>query len=362
MLDLVRGLPERGIDVHVALQSRGPLGALLDEAGIPWTPIRTHRWIGSPRGPLRKFRNHVLDALTARRIGTLAKGIGAGLVHTNTLSSPVGAMIAQKAALPHVWHMREAVDTDPGSVFSDGMESAARFIAATTQRVFCVSDFLAGETARYAPSDRIRRLHNGPLNPHAAHEDLPSRRRIDRDGKIRLLLVGGITPRKGQREAIQALALLRDRGLDVHLTLAGDGRADHISDLRKLATELGVDERIEMPGYVDPKPYYADCDLSLLSGPGDPLPRVAIESLANGVPTVALRSGGIPEIVDDRETGWLYDGSPESLAMAIETAILSSPSMIGEMRSEGRKRAFERFNMDRYRNDCVALYREMGVF
>lgn len=362
MLDLVQGLPERGIDVHVALQTPGPLAERLDLAGIGWTPIRTHRWIGVPRGgPLRRVRNRVLDFATVRRLAPLAKALGAAFVHTNTLSSPVGGLIARRASLPHVWHMREAVDTDPGSAFLEGWDPSVRLLQETAHRVFVVSHYLAQQTARYAPSDRIRVLHNGPLDPQGAEAPLEARRPIHKDGPIRLLLVGSISLRKGQREAIEALALLRAEGLDARLSLAGDGASHIVAEYKARARELGVAEAVEWLGYVDPREHYARCDLSLLAGPGDPLPRVAIESLANGVPTVALRSGGIPEIIDDGETGWLYDGTAESLAAAIRQALDETSDRREEMRQEGRRRAYARFNMNRYRDDCVTLYREMGM-
>lgn len=358
MLDLLRGLPERGFDVHVALQSPGPLNALLDSDGIPWTPISTHRWIGKPRGPLRRLRNRLLDRATARRIAALAKEKGAALVHTNTLSSPVGALIAQEAGVPHVWHMREAVDTEPGSVFSDGEDAARRFIDATTERVFCVSDALARETARYVDPAKIRRLHNGPLPSNPL--PLPGRKPIDPNGEIRLLTVGALGPRKGQAEAIRALALLR-KGFDARLVVAGDGGKDVLAGLQSLAAELGVSDAVEWLGYVDPKPLAESCGVALVCGPRDPLPRVAIEALAQGIPTVGLDSGGIPEVVDHAETGWLYEGSPESLAAAVEAAIRAEPAARDAMRREGHRRVHARFNVDRYRNDAVELYRDIGV-
>lgn len=359
MLDLVRGLPERGFDVHVALQSPGPLNALLDADGIPWTPIRTHRWIGSPRGPLRLMRNRLLDARTSKRIAEFAREKRAVLVHTNTLSSPVGAVIAHKAGLPHIWHMREAVDTDPGSVFIEGFDHAKRFIDETTDRVFCVSDALAEETARYADRSKIRRLHNGPLP--AQPVPLKDRETIDPTGEIRLLTVGSLGPRKGQGEAIQALSVLRKLGYNARLLVAGDGSKEALSTLQNQATEQGVGDTVEWLGYVDPKPLYGSSHISLVCGPRDPLPRVGIESLAQGIPTVAIRSGGIPEIIDHEETGWLYDGSPQALAESVDTLIRLAPEKRDAMRVEGHRRVYERFNMERYRDDAVALYREMGI-
>lgn len=362
MLDLVRGLPSRGFDVHVALQSPGPVGALLDESCISWTPMRTHRWIGSPRGPLRRARNRLLDGLTAKKIGALARSAGAALVHTNTLSSPVGALIAKEAGLPHVWHMREAVDTEPGSVFSDGMEAAERFIDGHSDAVLCISDFLAESTARYVSRGKIRRIYNGPLDARRANEAPPERRAIDPKGEINLLLVGAISSRKGQETAIRAMSLLRKEGLDVRLVLAGTGSRAQTERCLAVAMEVGVGAHVSWVGYVDPERLYQTADVSLVCGAREPFGRVAVESLASGIPTVGLRSGATPEIVDHGETGWLYDrDEPECLAAILESAIMTETSARSSMAIEGRRRMYERFNTDRYVGEIVSQYAELGI-
>ena len=360
LLDLMRTLPVRGYEPLVALNSPGPFGAMLDEAGIPWFPIHTRRWIGRPQKPFRLFKNRVNDLLTARRAGALAKGVD--LIHSNTLSSPVGALIASRMGLPHLWHMREAVDTALNSVFAYGWDASARFIDHHTRLVVANSRFLVEQTARYTPVDKLRLLYNGPLDPADADRPLLARSPLAPDRPVRLLLVGKVTARKAHAEALQALALVRGRGLDARLVLAGDGAERDVATLKTLSQTLGVADAVEWLGYVDVRPLYDSCDLSLLCGPRDPIPRVAVESLALGIPTVAVRSGGIPEVIDDGETGWLYDeGSAESLAAQIEEAVRTPATRLSEMRAEGHRRVYARFNSARYGDEAIALYHELGA-
>ncbi|RYG68353.1 hypothetical protein EON77_15600, partial [bacterium] len=61
MLDLLRTLPAHGYEPLVALNTPGPFGAMLDEAGIAWFPIQTRRWIGRRQKPLRLLKNRVND-------------------------------------------------------------------------------------------------------------------------------------------------------------------------------------------------------------------------------------------------------------------------------------------------------------
>ncbi len=361
MLDLIRGLPERGYRPIVALKASGDFGGMLDEAGVPWFPIHTHRWIGRRRSPYRQARRRVEDLLTARRVASLVRSQNVGIVHTNTLSSPVGAFIASRLRAAHVWHMREAVDTAEGSSFVYGHRASARLIRRTSCVVAC-SQHLVERTARYADPRRLRLLYDGVLDAREAARPLPDRAPLSPDRPLRLLLVSKIGRRKAQHDAVAALGLLRARGLDARLTLIGDGNAAYAARLRETARRHDFADALEMPGYVDPRPYYERCDLSLMCGPREPLSRVAIESQAMCIPCVAVRSGGLPEVVEHGATGWLYEeGSPADLADKIEDAVRAPARVVREMSREGRRRAYERFNTTRCHDEAAALYCELGV-
>ena len=361
MMDFVKGLPERGYDVLAALQQPGPLGARLDALGIPYVPIHTRSWKGQPRSKGYRVKNRLRDHLTAIRLAPWVRANGVNLVHTNTLSSPVGALIAQRTGLPHVWHMREAFDTVAGGMFHDGLEAATRFMNRTTVMALANSRYLVEQTARHMDPRKVRLLYTGPLDPDDAAKPLPERPALSLDRPMRLLTVGAISPRKGQIQAIDALAELRRRGVEARLTVAGDGSAREVADAQAHAETAGVAPWVEWPGYVDPKPLYADHDLALVLGPNDPIPRVSIEANAYGIPAIGVRSGGIPEVIVDGETGWLCDvGDSAGLVATIERVARLSPAAQAEILRTGNRQAYARFNWTRYRDEGVALYRELG--
>lgn len=361
MLDLIAGMPSRGYRPLVALKTPGDLGELLDRAGVPWFPIQAKRWIGRRRSPLRRIRQRIEDLGTARSVARLAASHDVRLVHSNTLSSPVGAFVASRVGVPHLWHMREAVDTEEGSTFVYGHQSSARLIGKASRVVAC-SQYLVEQTARYADPQNLRLLYDGFLDARKAHEPLPERTPLSPDRTLRLLIVAKLNVRKGHRDVFGALALLRRQGIDARLTVLGDGKANFIHGLKNLAQSLGVSEAIDWVGYVDPAPYYASCDVSLMCGPREPLARVSVESQAAGVPSIAVRSGGLPEVVQDGVTGWLYrEGSSDDLADRILAAVRTSPATQREMRETGRRRVYTMFEAERHRDEAVGFYREMGV-
>ena len=361
MMDFVEGLPERGYDVLFALQKGGPLAARLDRLGIPHVPIRTRSWKAHGVGLKYRIKNRLRDHLTAIRLAPWVRAQGVDLVHTNTLTSPVGALLAERAGKPHVWHMREAVDTVPGGRFVDGEAHASRLMNRTTAMAIGNSRFIVGQTSRHIAPAKVRLLYGGPLDPAEADRPLPERAPLGLDRPLRLLTVGRVHSRKGQGQSIAALAILRGQGVDARLTVAGDGGEDDVAGFQALAERLGVADAIEWPGYVDPMPLYASHDVSLVCGPHDPIPRVSIEANAHGIPTVGIRSGGIPEVIVEGETGWLCEeGDAPGLAAAIERAARLPPAAQAEILREGRRRAYARFNWTRYRDEGVGLYRELG--
>jgi glycosyltransferase involved in cell wall biosynthesis len=165
--------------------------------------------------------------------------------------------------------------------------------------------------------------------------------------------VGRLAEEKGVDLLLRALAILGDRG---PLTLiAGDGPA--AGDLRQLSRLLGIDGRVEWPGYVD-HGSVADLyrRLDLLAVPSRTVPswieqfgRVVIEALACEVPVVASDSGELPQLIAQTGGGWTF---PEDDADALARTIAAAAEAPAERRRRGA--AGRRMVLQRYDLDAVA--------
>lgn len=144
-------------------------------------------------------------------------------------------------------------------------------------------------------------------------------------GSAGLLTVGLLYPAKGLDVLLRAVALLAGGGRDVRLDVVGDG--PQRSEMAELVRDLGIEEIVTLHGF-QPKAKVAqmmrEADLFVLASRFDNNPCVVLEALASGLPVVATRVGGIPELVDE-SGGLLADpNDPVGLAQQLEAALIRS--------------------------------------
>jgi len=120
---------------------------------------------------------------------------------------------------------------------------------------------------------------------------------------------------------IAAMASDRLRAGNAHLVLVGDGPMREA--LVRQAEEAGLRTRVHFAGTrSDIRPYLAAASVMCLSSRSEAQPIAILEAMASGLPVVATRVGGIPEMVEDGMTGLLVEpGDPELLARALERAL-----------------------------------------
>jgi glycosyltransferase involved in cell wall biosynthesis len=153
-------------------------------------------------------------------------------------------------------------------------------------------------------------------------------------------VLGASTPEKGQDSALAAIALLAEKLPETRLILAGDETARPGGNLINDASLEGA--RILRLGPIeDLAGFFPGLDLFVMPSRSEGLGSSALWAMSYGLPVVATRVGGLPEIVVENETGWLIPpGSPQALADAIflasrDRAKLSEFGRRGRQRAEG---------------------------
>lgn len=192
--------------------------------------------------------------------------------------------------------------------------------------VACISHFARSQAMYFsdpADWDKLRIVHCG-VDPARYVRPAPPAR----DG-LHLVFVGRITPIKGLRVLIAALARALETRPDLHLTLVGDG--EDRAHLEALARPLG--EAVHFAGFQSQEGVaeaVGQADALILPSFAEGLPVVLMEALATARPVIATQVAGVGELVEDGVSGLLVPASDEA---ALTQAILALAEMPPEARA-----------------------------
>lgn len=166
-----------------------------------------------------------------------------------------------------------------------------------------------------------------------------------------------LTVQKGQKYLVEAAALLRDRGLDFRVAIAGKGELQ--DQLMGLVRKLDLDDYVEFNGFVENmKSFYAGLDVFCLPSLWEGFGYALVEAMTMEKPVVGFDISSNPEVVEAGKTGILVEpGNVQELADALERMILDR-KLRDDMGSAGRKRVLENFDTPLVLDRLVDLIEE----
>ncbi len=209
--------------------------------------------------------------------------------------------------------------------------------------------------------DKIRVIYNGlEVDKAVAMEnknELKRRIGVPLTSYV-VLSVGNLRPVKGYSFIFEALEMLLSKGKDVKLLIVGDG-----SYKRNLEIELqdkGISENVIFAGEKEELSDFLNmADTFVMASLWEGLPNSLLEAMAAGLPIIATKVGGIPEVVDDNENGLLIDPKDsKALAQAIERMI-SDKEFAMRLSNNAQKFVRDNFGIERTVKDLDSLYTEL---
>ena len=181
---------------------------------------------------------------------------------------------------------------------------------------------------------------------------------------LRLILPARLTVWKGQRVFIEALGLLKARGLGFEAFLVGDahGRDAYVGALHQAISDLGLTGHVHLVGHCRDMPAaFSLCDIAVTpSIEAEAFGRTAAEAQAMGLPIVASRAAGFVETVAEGVTGLLVEpGSATALAGALETLLRAPKADRLAMGAAGKQRISALFTAQSLQTATLALYQQL---
>jgi glycosyltransferase involved in cell wall biosynthesis len=329
---LATGQARRDGGVHVAAvlspgdEANHPFVERLRAARIPVTPI-----VVGARGYWREY-----SALRA-----LARALGPDIVHTHGYrADAIGGMVARFSGIPTVSTVHGFTGGGRRNRMNERVQCMAlRYADAVVAVSRPLIDRLAGVGI---PRKRIHCVANGfaPSTPPLTRDAARDRLGIPRDALV-AGWVGRLSSEKGPDVMLDAIAATDSAW---RLSMLGDGREQHA--LHAQAAALGISARVTWHGSVaDAASLFAAFDAFILSSRTEGTPIALLEAMAVGVPIVATRVGGVPDVVSEAEAMLVSSDHPDAIAAALQ-AIHRDPSNALRRADAARKRLQSHFGFE----------------
>ena len=338
LLDLMPAIQARGWKPFCAAPGSGRLFGRMRELGVPAETLAL--------GPLKSGKKSVYDMLrftldqprVTREIARLAEQYHADVLYVNgPRLLPAAARVARRKRLPLLFHSHSHVGQPTAAAV------AGRALRYGHAGVIACCRYVREPLAPFVETRDAHIVYNGVAGPVRSEA---------RTGGTCVGMIGRIAHEKGQAEFLRAAKLLAPTAINLLICgapLFSDGM-EYLEMVRGLAAGLPV----EFMGWQDDiYSVFARLDLLVVPSAQEATPRVILEAFAARVPVVAFRSGGIPEILSDGETGFLVDPpTAQALAAKIEI-LLHDPDRLRTAADRAHAGWKERFTVERYQREVL---------
>jgi glycosyltransferase involved in cell wall biosynthesis len=348
LLETLRRLDRKVFSPALVVPRPGPLGAEAEKANVPVEVVPMKWWVTEKRNVWRQPLAWALNRPAVRRIAAIARERKAEVVVSNSAATFGGVLAARRAGIPHVWSIHEILDGERAFLhYFHGARKLIRFILNHSARVIVNSE---ATRAVFPASDKIVLIYNGLVihqGDPEIHDIILAEFGLE-DGERAIGVIGKFYPGKGQKEVLQAVALLAERYPDLKLIFLGtaaDSRYEQ--ELRRITRLSGLFRRVYFGGYrSDLVEVLQTLSVVVVASVVESFGRAALEGMAAGVPVLAVRAGGLTEIVEPGTNGFLAESrEPEVLATALAD-ILDHPERRAEIVKNGYRTVREKYSIE----------------
>lgn len=362
VFDLATNLPKDTFDITVVLGGDGILNDKLKETGIKTIIIKR----------LQRDVSIFDDIAVFFELLKIIKEERPNVIHLN--SSKIGGLGALVGRIYNLIKYREKariIFTAHGWAFNEPRKFMQKTIieliswitVVLSHKVITVSefDYRQGISMPFVGS-KIKVIHNGISKINFLEKDL-ARQKLFENTKIKIsdqtTLIGTISElhkNKGLEYAIEALEKLPKESKNVALVIIGEGEErEHINTLIK---KNKLNKKVYLIGYKDNASSLIKAfDIFILPSIKEGLPYVLLEAGMAKLPTISTDTGGIPEIIDDMESGILIQTkNPLEITKAIEY-MLSNKSKMDEFGQELYAKMKKKFSTEKMLASTIQIYK-----
>lgn len=297
----------------------------------------------------------------ASQLSTIIKHCNIDVIHSHyALPHAVSALLARDIAGKPVKCVTTLHGTDITVVGAHpSMTAITCYAIEKSDIVTAVSNSLTEETEKKLciTPGKIETVYNF-INPKFFN---PGLRNSDIRGSSNKTIIMHISNLRAVKRPLDVIKIFHDihqaMGDQVELRIVGEGPLQY--DMITLVEQLGIEKNVQFLGIrSDIGAIIASSDLLLLPSQQESFGLVALEAMACGVPVIASRVGGLPEVIEDGKTGFLFQVGNVEEAARKAVKVLEDKELYYSIREQALKDAEQKFSMNKIVDQYEKLYRQ----
>lgn len=348
MLDCIDALAESDFNCHVILPQKGPMEEEIKNRHISYSVIN-FPWATKQEIITDKYSS--LSSIIAE-----LEKINPTIICTNTSVIDIGAMSALILNKPHIWFIHEFGLKEYGIIFDETLKKRCEFMDLSSEKVVVNSKSLFTYYSKYFSKNKIEALYP-PVEHFIAKQH--AQNYFSNKNSLKLLILGSIQEGKRQEDAVNALAELKNKKIE--LLIVGNSVPEYKEYLAKLVLEHDL-LNVKFLDFTNaPREVIKSCDVLINCSPMEAFGKVTIEAMILKKGVIGARSGGNLELIQDYKTGLLYNPKDShDLAKKIEYFYTNKNKIL-----EFGKNAFnlnkEKFSKLNYKKKLLKIINGMNL-
>lgn len=352
MLDIIDSLINSGRINIIALfpQRHGSAQDYLEEKGVECISVPFYRWDYDHKMTIKgkihslKRLNILHNYIIVSRLKPLLIKRKINVVYTNTITTNLGCLIKWMYKIPHIWHIREFGWEDHQLKIIYGEKLFYSWANQFADEIIVISESLKRKYSAKISKNIIRVIYDDVSKVNFARKP----EAFFHNETMKLLIAGTLQQGKCQLDAVEAMRILRDRGLNYELFIAGSGNEKYRALLVKSIREYGLEDQVHLLGQVnDIIELRKEMHIALVCSECEAFGRVTVEAMLGGLCVIGANTAGTAELINHDETGILYKwGNVEALANAIQLLAVDRDKM-AQIASNGQSYALNTFSSER---------------
>lgn len=356
LLVTVRLMIKKGYKPFVILTENGPLADYLQQAGAEILFIRLgilRRKYKSIPGIINRLQVMIKAFYAIKKVIRERK---IALVYSNTTAVLAGAFAARSAAIRHIWHVHEIIESPKWLYRFLGM-----LLNRYSDTVIVVSESVKKSWSKFVAPEKLVLIYNGIdyLPYQQPSNKLRKELGID-DDTVVIGMIGRVHYWKGQEYFLKIAAQLSAHFSNLHFVMIGDAFPGYEYLYEQLAAQINSDNighLVTDLGYrTDVAELLPGFDILVLpSTLPDPFPTVVLEAMASAKPVAATAQGGALEMIDNHITGVLIPVNDAQKASALIGKLVNDKSLSIQMGLAGRKKVLAEYSLEAFENKMIKV-------